>query len=314
MTIKLKVTSLIIILNLFICKIYAETPVIVIAPSKKPQSISTVGSSVTVYTEEDIENSSEIFLHNILNYGSPGLSAYQSGGPGTIAGVQLRGLPKRYTTIYIDGIKMSDPSTVSNDYYFDDLMKSSISRIEILRGNQSTMYGSGAMGGTINITTKKGKKGLQKEMSVNTGSNDAINVSGSISGADEKKDFWLGYETFHSKNESAMTDNNEQDSYHNDTIAGNFGYKLNEKLRFETGSRFIYSFLNYDSMDSRFSTNTDDNSQNWNKEWNGNLLLKHNPNSKFNQSLNYTKSINYRTYDSFSEWGSGKSQAEYRGY
>ena len=81
-------------------------------------------------------------------------------------------------------------------------------------------------------------------MSVNTGSNDAINVSGSISGADEKKDFWLGYETFHSKNESAMTDNNEQDSYHNDTIAGNFGYKLNEKLRFETGSRFIYSFLN----------------------------------------------------------------------
>ena len=55
-----------------------DIPVIVIAPSKKPQSISTVGSSVTVYTEEDIQNSSESFLHNILNYGSPGLSSYQS--------------------------------------------------------------------------------------------------------------------------------------------------------------------------------------------------------------------------------------------
>lgn len=311
---KLKVISLVIIINLFISKIYAETPIIVIAPSKKPQSISTVGSSVTVYTEEDIENSPEIFLQNILSYGSPGLSAYQSGGAGTIAGVQLRGLPKRYTTIYIDGIKMSDPSTVSNDYYFDDLMKSSVSRIEILRGNQSTMYGSGAMGGTINITTKKGKEGLQKKMSVNTGSNDAINISGSISGADEKKDFWLGYETFHTKNDSAMTDNNEQDSYHNDTIAGNFGYKLNDELKFETSSRFIYSFLNYDSLDSAFSANSDDNNQNWNKEWNGNLALKHNPNLKFNQSLNYTKSINYRTYDAFDEWGSAKAQTEYRGY
>ena len=70
-----------------------DIPVIVIAPSKKPQSISTVGSSVTVYTEEDIQNSSESFLHNILNYGSPGLSSYQSGGAGTTSNIQLRGLP-----------------------------------------------------------------------------------------------------------------------------------------------------------------------------------------------------------------------------
>ena len=146
-----------------------DIPIIVIAPSKKPQSISTVGSLVTVYTENDIENSSESFLHNILNYGSPGISAYQSGGPGTQSGIQIRNLPKRYTTIYIDGVKMSDPSTVSNDYYFDDLLKGSISRIEILRGNQSSLYGSGAMGGNVNITIKKGKQGFQKEFNAITG-------------------------------------------------------------------------------------------------------------------------------------------------
>ena len=156
---------LIIFLNsIFFNKLFAkDIPIVVIAPSKKPQSISTVGTAVTVYTEKDIENSSESFLHNIVNYGSPGISAFQSGGPGTQSGIQVRNLPKRYTTIYIDGVKMSDPSTVSNDYFFDDLLKGSISRIEILKGNQSSVYGSGAMGGTVNITTKKGKQGLQKE-------------------------------------------------------------------------------------------------------------------------------------------------------
>ena len=78
---------------------------------------------------------------------------------------------------------MSDPSTVSNDYYFDDLLKGSISRIEILRGNQSSVYGSGAMGGTVNITTKKGEQGFQKELNAITGHNKTINLSGAISGA-----------------------------------------------------------------------------------------------------------------------------------
>ena len=94
-----------------------DLPVIVTAPRPTTQSISTLGSSVTVYTEEDIQNSSESFLHNILNYGSPGLSSYQSGGAGTTSNIQLRGLPGRYATIYIDGVKMSDHSNVSNDYY-----------------------------------------------------------------------------------------------------------------------------------------------------------------------------------------------------
>lgn len=292
----------------------SDIPIIVIAPSKQPQSISTVGSSVTVYTEEDLNESSEIFLQDVINYNSPGLSAYQSGGVGTQSGVQLRGLPKRYTTIYVDGIKQSDPSTVSNDYYFDDLMKSSVSRIEILRGNQSSIYGSGAMGGTVNITTKKGKKGFHKNMDLTTGSEHTLNFSGSISGADDKSDFWLGYEKFKNDGESAMTDNNEKDSYSNDTFVGNFGYELNDKLRLEGNSRFIYSFLNYDSLDSKFSTNTDDNSQNWNKEWNTSFGLTHQPLEKFNQSIKLVHSYNDRTYDAFSEWGSGKSEAEYLGF
>jgi vitamin B12 transporter len=310
-----KKTILVLISFLFFSKIYAkDIPTIVIAPSKKPQSISTVGTSVTVYSEKDIENSSESFLHNILNYGSPGISAYQSGGPGTQSGIQIRNLPKRYTTIYIDGVKMSDPSTVSNDYYFDDLLKGSISRIEILRGNQSSLYGSGAMGGTVNITTKKGKPGFQKEFNAITGSDKTINLSGAVSGADEKNDFWLGYENFHTAGDSAMTDNDEADSYHNDTFVGNYGYKINDKFKFESNARLINSFLNYDSVDSSTNPTNDDNNQNWNKEWNGSLGLVHEPFKNFNHSLKKVKSVNNRTYNAFSAFGSSKAKSEYIGF
>ena len=307
---------LIIFLNLiFFNKLVAkDIPTIVIAPSKKPQSISTVGTSVTVYSEKDIENSSESFLHNILNYGSPGISAYQSGGPGTQSGIQIRNLPKRYTTIYIDGVKMSDPSTVSNDYYFDDLLKGSISRIEILRGNQSSVYGSGAMGGTVNITTKKGKPGFQKEFNAITGSDKTINLSGAVSGANEKNDFWLGYENFRTAGDSAMTDNDEADSYHNDTFVGNYGYKINDKLKFESNARLINSFLNYDAVDSSTNPTNDDNNQNWNKEWNGTLGLAHEPFKNFNHSLKKVKSVNNRTYDEFTAFGSAKTKSEYIGF
>ena len=71
-----------------------EIPIIVIAPSKQAQSISTVGSSVTVFTEEDLENSTEIFLQDVINYGAPGMTVYQSGGAGTQSGVQLRDYQK----------------------------------------------------------------------------------------------------------------------------------------------------------------------------------------------------------------------------
>ena len=133
--------------------IAADIPIIVIAPSQKPQSKSTVGTSVTVYDESVIGKSNDYFLGDTLSNGATSFNFFQTGGHGMTSGIQLRGLPKRYSTVYIDGVRQSDPSSVSDDYDFSHLLKNSISRVEILKGNQSSVYGSGAMGGTINITT-----------------------------------------------------------------------------------------------------------------------------------------------------------------
>ena len=173
----------------------ADIPIIVIAPSKKAQSISTVGSTTTVFDESSINNTNDFFLGDVLGNRTTSFNFFQTGGHGTNSGIQLRGLPKRYTTVYIDGVKMSDPSSPSNDFYFDHILKNQISRVEILKGNQSSVYGSGAIGGTINITTKKGKPGFQKDISYNTASHGTHNLAFSLSGADEKNDFYFGLST-----------------------------------------------------------------------------------------------------------------------
>ena len=151
----------------------ADLPVIVIAPSKKAQSISTVGTSVTVLDEVFFKNSNEFFLGDVLDNNLPGMNYFRQGGHGAVMGIQLRGLPKRYSTIYIDGVKMSDPSTSYNSFYFSNIMTSSIDRVEILRGSQSSLYGSSAIGGTINIFTKKGRLGNHQNATVKAGDNNS---------------------------------------------------------------------------------------------------------------------------------------------
>ena len=112
-----KIISFIIILTFPVNNIFAaDLPIIVIAPSKKAQSVSTVGTSVTVLDETFFKNSNEFFLGDALAGNTTSINFFQNGGQGQTSAIQLRGLPKRYSTVYIDGVKMSDPSSVSNDF------------------------------------------------------------------------------------------------------------------------------------------------------------------------------------------------------
>ena len=96
---------------IFSIKVYSnEIPIITItAPSKKPQSLSTVGTSVKIFNEEFFNNSTEHFLGDALSTSTTSANFFQSGGHGTSSAIQLRGMPKRYSTVYIDGVKMSYP-------------------------------------------------------------------------------------------------------------------------------------------------------------------------------------------------------------
>ena len=221
---------------------------IVITAGKTPQSKSTVGSDVEVIDNKTLRNSNEFFIGDILDNNLNGMNYFQSGGYGTVSGIQLRGQPKRYTTVYIDGVKVSDPSTPSNDYYFNNLMSGSFDRIEVLKGAQSSLYGSGALAGTVQLFSKKGREGHNQDANVSTGSFNTQKIDLSFDGKYNNYDYFVGFTNFSTDGESAMRDNDENDGYRSDSLTMNYGYNFNENFRVENYLYYNDSLLEYDSV------------------------------------------------------------------
>ena len=264
-----------------------DIPIIVITPSKTNQSYSSVGTSVTSIDSEAIKENGKFFLGDVLNNNSTGMNYFRSGGYGTVSGIQLRGLPKRYSTVYIDGIKMSDPSSSDNSFYFSNIMTSSIDKVEILRGSSSSIYGSGAIGGVINIYTKKGNV-KEREINLSSGSNGTENLDISIEDYYGNHSYYIGINKFDTSGISAMNDEkstNDDDGYKNESLITNYSYTLSENNIFKGSLRYSNSFLNYDEVTSG---RTDANNSTDDDEISYNLIFI----SKKNKS-NHTFSYNY---------------------
>ena len=110
-------------------------------------------TATTVITREEIAQSQQHFVADVLR-AQPGVAVAATGQPGTVTGVFLRGANNNQTLVLVDGIRVNSP--FNNQYDFSQLPVDNVERIEILRGPQSTLYGSEAAGGVINIITKRG--------------------------------------------------------------------------------------------------------------------------------------------------------------
>lgn len=279
-----------------------EIPVIVISAGKTPQSKSTVGSDVTVIDSKTLRNSNEFFIGDILDNKLNGMNYFQSGGYGTVAGMQLRGQPKRYTTVYIDGVKASDPSTPSNDYYFNNLISGSFDRVEVLKGAQSSLYGSGALAGTIQLFSKKGRDGHNNDINVSTGSFNTKKVDLSFDGKENNYDYFVGYTNFSTSGESAMRDNEEKDGYRNDSLSMNYGYNINENFRVENYLYYNDSLAEYDSVAK--ASNDVEASDDQHTSYTGRLI---NTIGNFKNTISYNNTYILRNV-------TGNAPANYYGY
>jgi vitamin B12 transporter len=133
-----------------------DLPEMVVTPTRTPTPTREAASSITVISQDMIEGSNKASVLEILK-SVPALDVVRTGGPGGTTSVFIRGAKSEHTLVLIDGVEMNDPISAGRTFNFANLTSDNIERIEIIRGPQSVLYGSDAIGGVINIITKRGK-------------------------------------------------------------------------------------------------------------------------------------------------------------
>src|SRR5262249_35934151 len=158
-------------------------PTIVVSPTTIPTPEKEIASSVTVITAADIERQQYRTVPDALS-AVPGLNVVQTGGPGGQTSVFIRGTNSNQVKVLIDGVDASDPSIVNRAFDFAHLLTGDIARIEVLRGPQSGLYGSGAIRRGISITTKKGEGPAKGTATLEGGSFKTFNQTAAVSGSE----------------------------------------------------------------------------------------------------------------------------------
>lgn len=198
---------------------------IVVTATRDELPIEQVGSSITVITAKQIEQQQKQTVADALRM-VPGLDVVRSGGAGQTVSIFMRGADSRHTLVLIDGVELNDPSTTGGEYYFGFLTTDNIERIEVLRGPQSTLYGSHAIGGVINIITKRGSGRPTGFVSAEGGSLSTAKESAGISGSTDLVNYSLSLSRLDSSGISAAASsagNSEADGYQNTTVAARLG-------------------------------------------------------------------------------------------
>jgi vitamin B12 transporter len=155
---------------------------IVVGATRVATPASQLASSVTVITAQEIERNQWRTLPDVLR-AVPGLTLVQTGGPGGTASVYMRGTNANHTKVLIDGIAVSDPSSANGSFDFSQVLTGDIARVEVLRGPQSGLYGSDAIGGVINIITKAGEGKPTGSVGLEGGSFGTFNQNASLRGS-----------------------------------------------------------------------------------------------------------------------------------
>ena len=130
-----------------------DADTIVVTAGRTEQKLDDVGSSTTVITRADIQTRQAVAVIDLLR-DTPGVTISANGGLGTTTSVNIRGAESEQTVTLIDGVKINDPSSPGGGFNFGNLLTGNIERIEVVRGSQSVLWGSQAIGGVVNIITR----------------------------------------------------------------------------------------------------------------------------------------------------------------
>ncbi len=312
-----------------------QLPDIVVTADRTPEPISSTGSAITVISGETLATSNPSSVTDALR-SVPGLTVTQSGGPAGTTGVMLRGANTGQTLVLIDGIRVNDPTGTAADFNFAVLAPGMIDRIEVLRGPQSALYGSDAMGGVINIITKKGTGPAQFNVRTEAGSYGTISTTASVAGATGPWSYAFTGAATHSDGFSsygyrvpaieARFPRLENDPINRVGGSARIGYDAGDGIRFDAGISSTFTKAGFDYAFGAFpdtpSVATQQLRQVWAKASFDSLggMLTQSISTFATQTLRSFNSISYGatqlpsdTYQSITDYIGNSVGAEYQG-
>ncbi len=244
---------------------------VVVTATRSATPLNEIASSITVITAEQIARENKPDVADLLR-DVPGVTVANNGGFGQTTRVFMRGTNSNHVLVMMDGVRLNDPSDPGDAFDFANLNTDNIQQIEVLRGAQSTLYGSEAIGGVINIITKTGKgapsvSGFAEYGRYNS-TREGVNTSGelgrtsySFSATDRHTN---GISSFDKKFGGTEKDGNS--TY---TFAGNVASKLTENFTAKLNARYSRVDSQFDSPGSFLRPSDDPLPDNDSRQFNG---------------------------------------------
>ena len=203
---------------------------LVVTATRTPEAADTIGQSVTALDAADIRASQAVVVADLVAR-TPGVLFTRNGGMGAPTQLRLRGAESDQTLVVIDGVKLNDPSATGSGYNFANLLVGDVARIEVLRGAQSTLWGSQAIGGVINLVTAEPETAFGGALQAEAGSYQTFSLRGAVGGRGERLVWRLAASRFETDGDaSAYGRGGERDGYADTQISGRARVVLSEQV------------------------------------------------------------------------------------
>lgn len=279
---------------------YAETPSldeVVVTAARMPQLLDKTIADTTVLNEEDIRKSGAPDVPTILR-NVAGVEFSQNGGTGKISGLYLRGTDSTHVLVLLDGVRINSATTGTTA--LDQLMLDQVERIEVVRGNVSSLYGSEAIGGVVQIFTKHGHGAPAANVSVGMGSQGTRRLSAGVGGVVDATDFNVQLSTFKTDGVSALNPalvpnaNPDRDGYRNNSLSASAGHAFNVDHRI---SATLFGSNGNNQYDNAFNLNQSDVNSNRSQVWKYSLTSGDQINETWHSKLQLANGVDqYRDY------------------
>ena len=229
---------------------------VVVTAERFEQRLEQTGASVTVVPEEAMQVQEYRRVDEVLRT-VPGVQILTSGSPGKLSTVRIRGANPTQVQVLIDGVRVK--SATSGDFDFADLTLDDIARVEVLRGPQSTLYGADAIGGVVNIITKRGQGPPSGFLDLEAGNYETFRERAGVSGSEGPWSYSLGVSRL---DFGGQFDNDEHDLT---SVNARIGYALPNKGELSLTGRFqdSHTGIPFATVFPDFDPNREQNQRLW---------------------------------------------------